>query len=80
MGWVSGIAVYLILWWLVLFLVLPWGVQPVADEDVKKGHASSAPRRPRMLLKAAVTSVIAAVLWLVVDWVIQSGAISFVDR
>jgi len=76
MGWVSGIAVYVIIWWLVIFMVLPWGIQTIGADDVARGHASSAPRRPRMLLKAAVTTVVAAVLWLIVFWIIDSGAIS----
>ena len=25
MGWVTGLAVYVIIWWLVIFMVLPWG-------------------------------------------------------
>jgi|APTNR8051073442_1049403.scaffolds.fasta_scaffold12618_3 predicted secreted protein len=77
MGWVSGAAVYLIIWWLVIFLVLPWGVQPISSEDVRRGHAESAPRRPHLLLKFAVTTVIAAVLWLGVYWVIVNELISF---
>jgi hypothetical protein len=32
-----------------------------------------------MLMKAAVTSVIAAVLWLILYCLIESGALSFVD-
>ncbi len=76
MGWISGIAVYVIIWWVVIFMVLPWGVQTIGSDDVARGHASSAPRRPRILLKAAVTTVVAAVVWLVIFWIIDSGAIS----
>jgi predicted secreted protein len=77
---VSGVAVYIIIWWLVIFLVLPWGVQTVSAEDVARGHAPSAPRRPRIGLKAAVTTLVAAVLWLIVYAVIESGVISFVEN
>jgi predicted secreted protein len=79
MGWISGLAVYFIIWWLVIFLVLPWGVRTVPMEDVARGHAPSAPRNPRIVLKAAVTTVVAAVLWLIVYAIIESGAISFVE-
>jgi predicted secreted protein len=79
MGWASGAAVYLIIWWLVIFMVLPWGHQPISGEEIEKGHASSAPRRPRIVLKLAVTTVIAAVLWIIVFAIIQSGVISFSD-
>lgn len=76
MGWVSGIAVYIVIWWLVIFMVLPWGVQPIEQSDVEKGHAASAPLRPRMLRKVAITTVISAVLWLIAYAIIQSDLIS----
>lgn len=75
MGLVTGIVVYVVLWFLVLFTVLPWGVRvPDAPEP---GHASSAPANPRIGLKMALTTVIAGVAWVVVYLVIASGAISF---
>ena len=77
MGWVSGTVVYVILWWLVLFMVLPWGVHAVAPDDAAKGHASGAPQRPRMALKIAVTTVIAAVLWIAAFVIIDSDWITF---
>lgn len=77
MGWVSGLAIYFIVWWTVLFLVLPWGVQPLPAEDVAKGHSAGAPRHPRMWLKLAVTSLLAFVVWLGVYAIIVSGVVSF---
>lgn len=77
MGWITGTAVYIIIWWLVLFMVLPWGVRPIEAEDVARGHASGAPQRPAILLKVALTSLAAAVLWLGVYFIINSGMISF---
>lgn len=79
MTWVSGIAIYVIIWWTVIFAVLPFGVQPIAAEHVSKGHAAGAPRRPRILLKAAVTSAVSAVLWLIVYWLFESGALAFIN-
>ena len=79
MSWVSGFAVYVIIWWTVIFAVLPFGVQPIAADQVSKGHAAGAPRRPRILLKVAVTSLIAAVLWLIVYWLFASGVVRLVD-
>ncbi len=73
----TGIAVYIVIWWVVIFMVLPWGVRPVGAEDIAKGHASSAPRQPRILTKMVVTTVIAALVWVGVYFLIESGAISF---
>ena len=75
--WFTGLAVYLILWWLVLFMVLPWGIHTVDQEDVDKGHAPSAPKKPRILTKMGVTTVIAAVVWVVFYFIAQSGWINF---
>ena len=64
MGWVSGIVVYVMIWWLVIFMVLPFGVKP--PEEPEPGHAPSAPDRPMLWRKAAVTTAISAVIWVVV--------------
>lgn len=75
MSWISGIVVYFLIWWMVLFAVLPWGVR-VADEP-EPGHATSAPVKPRLWVKAAATTVVAALVWLVYYWIYQSGWIEF---
>jgi predicted secreted protein len=75
MTWFTGIVVYIILWWTVLFMVLPWGVK--IPENPEPGHATSAPTNPRLCLKMLITTAIATVLWLVVYWVIESEIISF---
>lgn len=77
MGIATAIAVYIVIWWLVLFTVLPWGAAPV--ENPEPGHATSAPARPRLLLKFAVTTVIAAVVFAGLYWLIESGLISLRD-
>ena len=74
---VSGVVVYILLWWWVFFMTLPFGAK--APEEVEKGHASSAPKKPRLLLKAGVTTVIAMILWFGVNAVINAGFFSFRD-
>ncbi|MCB2099918.1 MAG: DUF1467 family protein [Rhodobacterales bacterium] len=77
MDWVSGLTVYFVLWWLVLFMVLPWGIRTIDAEDVAKGQAPSAPVQPRIVTKMLITTGITAVLWILVEGVILSGWISF---
>lgn len=76
MGWVSGIAVYFIIWWVVIFAVLPWGVQSAGDSDLVEGQERGAPRNPRIVTKMAVTTVVAAVIWGIVYLIIEYGGIS----
>jgi predicted secreted protein len=71
---VAGIAIYFVLWWLVLFTVLPWGAAP--PEEVEPGMAPSAPARPRIALKLLVTTVIAVLLTALIVWLIDSGMIT----
>lgn len=75
MGLVTGIAVYFVVWWVVLFAVLPWGAHP--PDEPEPGMAPSAPRKPRILLKFAVTTVVAAVVWAGIYMVVMSDLISF---
>ncbi|WP_316976654.1 DUF1467 family protein [Shumkonia mesophila] len=76
MGWISGIAVYLVIWWLVIFMVLPWGNQPLDAVDVARGHAPSAPRKPHLAIKVAATTAIAGILWAIVYVIMDQGWIS----
>jgi len=75
MQWFTGIMVFVIIWWTTLFAVLPWGNRP--PETPEPGHATSAPERPRLLIKFGVTTLISCVIFLAVWWLIQSDLISF---
>jgi predicted secreted protein len=75
MGWFENIVVYVVIWWMVLFTVLPWGNR--APEQAEPGHATSAPSRPRLLIKFAITTAVATALFFVARAVILSDLITF---
>ncbi|MDP6774640.1 MAG: DUF1467 family protein [Rhodospirillales bacterium] len=77
MGWTTGLAVYGLIWWVTLFMVLPWGNRPIDAEDIEKGQASSAPKRPRILIKLAANTVLSGLIWLAFYWVMEAGLVSF---
>lgn len=58
----TGIMVYLVIWWTILFAVLPIGVRRVQDPG--KGQDRGAPERPEILRKAIITTIVAAILWI----------------
>ncbi|MGH1481113.1 MAG: DUF1467 family protein [Geminicoccales bacterium] len=64
---------FVIIWWLVLFMVLPFGAAP--SEEVQHGHASSAPAKPRMLIKLLITTLIAVCLTALAIWFLDAGLI-----
>ena len=74
MSWFVGVAMYVVIWWLAIFAVLPWGVKPAEKDDL--AHASGAPANPRLWLKVGLTSIVAAVLWLIMYAVIRLGLVS----
>lgn len=75
MSWATGLMVYLVIWWTVLFAVLPLGVKRV--ENPGRGQEPGSPERPQLLRKAIITSVVAAVLWIGFFILHQSDIFSF---
>lgn len=78
MGLISGIAVFFMIWWLVIFAVLPWGVS--RDTTAPIGHDAGAPKFHNMKKKVLYTTLISIVLWLAIDFVVRSDFISFYDK
>jgi predicted secreted protein len=73
MTWFAAGMIFVIVWWLVLFMVLPFGARP--PDQVEPGMAPSAPARPRMGLKIAITTALALALTALILWLLQSGLI-----
>jgi predicted secreted protein len=73
MTWLGAAVVFAIVWWLVLFMVLPFGAAPPAE--VEPGMATSAPARPRLVVKMAITTLLAALATAAIAWLIDSGVI-----
>lgn len=76
MSWVSGVTLYIVIWWIALFIVLPIGTRPVAAADPASGWRG-APEHPRLVKKILLTSGLAAVLWGAWYLLLISGWLSF---
>jgi predicted secreted protein len=75
MSWATGVMVYFVIWWTILFAVLPLGVKKV--ENPGRGQDHGAPDRPQLIGKAVVTSIVAAVLWAGFYYLHQMDVFSF---
>jgi len=75
MNWATGIAVYVCIWWVVIFAVLPWGVKPVSDPP--PGFDRGAPENPRLVRKAAITTLIATLLWILLYAIVAFDLVTF---
>ena len=76
MNWFTGVVLYILIWWTVLFAVLPIGTRPIEDADARSGWRG-APERPRLLMKAILTTLISAVVWFGAYLLITSDYVSF---
>lgn len=65
MSWLSIFAIYFILWWVVLFAMLPFGLRTQDDDgEVTLGTVSSAPQRSSHLIRSfGLTTVVAGVIF-----------------
>ncbi len=74
----SLFVVYLLIWWMTLFAVLPFGVRGQAEEgEVVRGSEPGAPVDSQMKRKVILTTIIATILWLIVCSIILSGLLNW---
>jgi predicted secreted protein len=59
-----AIAIYVVLWWTVLFAVLPIGLRTQGEEgSVVPGTPESAPMHPRLLRIALITTIVSTIIY-----------------
>ncbi|MEA1942850.1 MAG: DUF1467 family protein [Pseudomonadota bacterium] len=76
-GVVNGLVVFLIVWWLVIFTMLPIGVRSQEeDADVVEGTEPGAPVAPMLMKKAWWTTVITSCIWIVYYVITESGLVA----
>jgi predicted secreted protein len=68
-----ALAIYVTIWWIVLFAVLPLGVRSAeeAGEERPDGADPGAPVAPQLAKKAAITTIVAAVVFVFVALIAQ---------
>ena len=72
-----GLAVYFVIWWVVLFAVLPFGVKTQGESGhVVPGTVESAPVHHHLPRTFAITTVAAAVVFAIVLAIIRFKLIS----
>jgi predicted secreted protein len=60
----TALAVYFVIWWIVLFAILPWGVRSQHEAgEMTPGTDPGAPMLSNMKLKLVWTTVVATVVF-----------------
>ena len=78
MNWFSALVVWLIIWWLTLFIILPIGIRGQAEEgEIVEGSEPGAPHELNIKRKFIQTTIIASGVWVVCCAIILSGVVSW---
>lgn len=73
----TGVIVYMLIFWTVLFGVLPWGNR--APDHYEQGMMGGAPANPRIKQKFIITAIISTVLWVVIALLIHFEVVDFYE-
>jgi predicted secreted protein len=78
MGPVTSIAIFLTIWWTVLFAVLPLGTTTHAEAGIDKGDGGDpgAPVDPKLKRKFLTTTWVAALLFAILWLVVRFGLVT----
>jgi predicted secreted protein len=80
MSIVSAIVLFLVIWFMVMFVALPFREQSQAEAgEIEPGTHAGAPANFNLGRKVKLVTMISAVLWVLIAGVIFSGVISVRD-
>ena len=78
-GPTTAIAIYLVVWWTVLFAVLPLGMNQGPRERQTDGGYWGAPANPNLKKKFITTTWVSAIVWGVIMVIIFTGILPLPD-
>lgn len=78
MNVVTAIVVYLCIWWVVVFCTLPLWIERDDSENPEE-VGPGAPKDPKIKQKFMLTTVISAVIWIIVYLLITNEVIDFYE-
>jgi predicted secreted protein len=69
----TAIAIYFVVWWIVLFAILPLGVKNAheAGEATLEGNEPGAPVNPQLGKKALITTAVSVVVFVMIYFALQ---------
>ena len=76
----TALAIYFVVWWTVLFTVLPWGIRSQLESgEVVPGSDPGAPALPKLRSKLIWTTVVATVVFAALAYVYLKGIVTLDD-
>ena len=67
MGIAGSVILFLLIWWLILFTVLPLNISNNAEKNVRnEGNDSGAPNNPQIFKKFLITTILSSIIWSII--------------
>jgi len=78
MGITGSIIVYVIIWWIIFFSVLPVGIQSNKDifKDSIEGIDPGAPKNPKIGKKFLITTIITSLIFIVIYYLVDNDLLN----
>lgn len=75
MTFFTAFFIYLLIWWLMLFTVLPWGVRRHREEG--RGFDAGAPADPQLKKKLIINTLVSALVLGVIQVLVVTGVLDW---
>ena len=71
----GSIIVYVMIWWVVFFSVLPFGIKSNKEifKNTIEGNDPGAPKNPKIAKKFLITTIITSILFIVIYYLVNNG-------
>ena len=73
MGITGSIIVYVLIWWVIFFSVLPVGIQSKKEKFIERvdGIDPGAPNNPKIGKKFLITTIITSIIFIVIYYLVK---------
>ncbi len=74
MGLTGSIIIYVMIWWIVFFSILPFGIQSNKDafKESVEGIDPGAPKNPKIAKKFLIATIITSILFIVIYYLVNN--------
>tara|TARA_X000000368_G_C22672384_1_gene554502 strand:+ start:33 stop:287 length:255 start_codon:yes stop_codon:yes gene_type:complete len=81
MGITGSLIVYVLIWWIVFFSILPIGIKSQNREFKENlaGNDPGAPKNPNIVKKFLISTLITSIIFFVIYYVVKSGYFNLRD-
>ena len=75
MGVTGSIIIYVMIWWIIFFSVLPVGIKSnkEAFKESIEGSDPGAPKNPKIAKKFLITTIITSIVFIVIYYLVNNG-------